>query len=64
MTDQFASRKRVREEEQDDLQQYAPDTKVSVVNSPHQDHIADPDTTEINSTLSYLTQYQALPSAL
>ena len=35
MNDLFPSRKRIREEEEDDLQQYAPDTKVSAANSPH-----------------------------
>ena len=64
MTDLFASRKRFREEEQDDLQQYAPDTKVSAVDSGDQDHIADPYTTEINSTFPHLTQYQTHASSL
>ncbi len=39
--DMFASRKRGREDGDDDLQQYAPDTKVSAVDSPWKDRIAD-----------------------
>lgn len=49
----FASRKRGREEEQDDLQQYAPNTKVSAVNSPHPDCFADP--AQQRSTLPFRT---------
>ena len=42
MASLFASRKRDREEEEDELQLYAPDTKVSAVNGPHQHRVADP----------------------
>lgn len=36
-----ASRKRGREDAEDELQQYAPDSKVSAVRSPHEDRVAD-----------------------
>lgn len=49
----FASRKRGREEGEDDLQQCAPDTKVSAVNGPHQDRVVD--SAQQRSTLPFRT---------
>lgn len=37
----FASRKRGREDREDDLQHYAPDTKASAATIPHQGRVAD-----------------------
>lgn len=41
MADMFASRKRGREDGEDYLQHFAPDTKVSAVKSTHEDRGAD-----------------------
>ena len=53
MADMFASRKRGRQEEEDDLQQCAPDSKVSVVKNLHQDCAANP--AQQRSTLPFRT---------
>ena len=53
MADMFASRKRGRQVEEDDLQQCAPDSKVSAVNNLHQDYAANP--AQQRSTLPFRT---------
>lgn len=41
MADTFVSRKRGREDGEDELQQYAPDSKVSGTNPPRRDRVAN-----------------------